>query len=314
MIKKNLLAYAKGGKYQPKIISINDLVENTLSIIQHSLNPSIRVEADLTADSLTVKADQTQMQMALSAVLANGSEALESEGLIRVTTGIEEIDEAFALHNPGSKPGSYVCLTVEDSGKGMDEETKSRIFEPFFSTKFQGRGLGMAAAFGIIQNHGGWISVDSEVGRGTVVRIYIPAVEAQEEQREKPKIKPTKGNETVLVIEDEEILLELNRKLLEKLGYNVLEARTGKEADYIARTFDGEIHLAILDIILPDMEGGAVYPLIMEARPNLKVIVCSGYSIDGPAQEIINSGAQDFVQKPYDIATISEKLKEALEG
>ena len=174
MIKKNLLAYAKGGKYQPKIISINDLVENTLSIIQHSLNPSIRVEADLTADSLTVKADQTQMQMALSAVLANGSEALESEGLIRVTTGIEEIDEAFALHNPGSKPGSYVCLTVEDSGKGMDEETKSRIFESFFSTKFQGRGLGMAAAFGIVKNHGGWISVDSEVGRGTVVRIYIP--------------------------------------------------------------------------------------------------------------------------------------------
>ena len=313
-LTSQLLAYAKGGKYQTKIISINDLVESTLPIIQHNLNPSIRLETDLTADALTLEADQTQMQMALSEVLANCSEAIENKGYIRVTTGIEEIDETFAKHHPGLKPGSYVCLTVEDNGKGMDEQTRSRIFEPFFSTKFQGRGLGMAATFGIVKNHGGWISVDSEVGRGTVVRIYIPAVEAWEEQPEKPRINPAKGNETVLVIEDEAMLLELDRKILEKLGYNVLEARTGKEAVHIARTFEGEIHLAILDIILSDMEGGAVYPLIMEARPNLKVIVCSGYSIDGPAQEIINSGAQDFVQKPFNMATISEKLKEALES
>lgn len=313
-LTSQLLAYAKGGKYQTKIISINDLVENTLPIIKHSLNPSIRMETDIAADSLTVMADQTQMQMALSAVLVNGSEALESEGHMRITTGIEEIDEAFANHHPGLKPGSYVCLTVEDSGKGMDEETRSRIFEPFFSTKFQGRGLGMAATFGIVKNHGGWIFVDSEVGRGTVVRIYLPANEAQEEQPKKPRVKPSKGNETVLVIEDEAMLLEVNRKILEKLGYNVLEARTGNEAVHIARTFEGEIHLAILDIILSDMEGGAVYPLIKEARPNLKVIVCSGYSIDGPAQEIIDSGAQDFIQKPFNMATISEKLKEALES
>jgi len=312
-LTSQLLAYAKGGKYHPKILSINDLVESTLSIIKHNLNPSIRVETDLTADTL-VKADQIQMQMALSAVLANGSEALESEGLLKITTGIEEIDEAFTKHHPGLKPGSYVCLMVEDSGKGMDEETKSRIFEPFFSTKFQGRGLGMAATFGIVNNHDGWISVDSEIGRGTVVRIYIPAVDAQTKQPEKSGSKPSNGDETVLVIEDEVVLLEVNRKLLEKLGYNVLEARTGKEAVHIARTFDGEIHLAVLDIILSDMEGGAVYPLIMEARPNLKVIVCSGYSIDGPAQEIINSGAQDFIQKPFSMATISEKLKAALEG
>ena len=172
----------------------------------------------------------------------------------------------------------------------------------------------MAATFGIVKNHGGWISVDSEVGRETVVRIYIPADVAQAKQSKKPKSNPSKGDETVLVIEDEAMLLEVNRKILEKLGYNVLEARTGNEAVHIARTFEGEIHLAILDIILSDMEGGAVYPLIMEARPNLKVIVCSGYSIDGPAQEIINSGAQDFVQKPFNMATISEKLKEALEG
>ena len=313
-LTSQLLAYARGGKYQAKIISINDLVENTLPIIQHRLNPSIRVETDLTADILNVKADKTQMQMALSAVLINGSEALESKGLIRITTRNEEIDEAFAKHHPGLKPGFYVCLTVEDNGKGMDEETKSRIFEPFFSTKFQGRGLGMAATFGIVKNHGGWISVDSEVGRETVVRIYIPADVAQAKQSKKPKSNPSKGDETVLVIEDEAMLLEVNRKILEKLGYNVLEARTGNEAVHIARTFEGEIHLAILDIILSDMEGGAVYPLIMEARPNLKVIVCSGYSIDGPAQEIINSGAQDFVQKPFNMATISEKLKEALEG
>ena len=309
-----LLAYARGGKYQPKTISLTDLVEETLPLIKQTIAPSIRLETDLPHDILNVEADLTQMQMVLSAILNNSAEAIEEKGRIRITTRDEEIDEEFAKNHPGLKPGPYVSLTVEDDGKGMDKETRAKIFDPFFTTKFQGRGLGMAAVYGIVTNHGGWISVDSELGKGTVVRIYLPAVKVEVKEVEKPKIKPAKGTGTILVIEDEDVVIDVIVAMLEKLGYHVLLAKTGKEAIKTAKSFDADIDLAILDILLPDLAAKEVYREIMEARPNLKVIVCSGYAIDGPPQEIMDAGAQDFIQKPFSYATLSEKLKEVLEG
>ena len=235
-------------------------------------------------------------------------------GLVQINTKGKEIDDEFAKHYPDLKPGPYVCLTIEDDGKGMDEETKSKLFEPFFTTKFQGRGLGMAAAYGIVKNHGGLIYVYSETGRGTAVRIYLPTVEIEDKEPKKQKISSHKGTGTILLIEDEEIVMDVNRALLEWMGYHVLGAMTGEEAVNIAKNFDGDIDLAILDIILPDMQGGTVHPLIMKARPNLKVIVCSGYSINGPAQDILDAGAEEFIQKPFTLAELSELLKKVLEG
>ncbi len=307
-----LLAYARGGKYQAETISINEFVKNTLPLLQHSIDLSIKVETNLATDILNVNADSTQMQMVLSAILANASEAIEGEGLIRISTKGEEIDDEFVKHYPDLKPGPYVCLTVEDDGKGMDEETKSKIFEPFFTTKFQGRGLGMAAVYGIVKNHDGWVSVYSEIGRGTVVRIYLPAIESQIKKPEKPKVKLPKDAGTILLIEDEEKVMGVSRALSERLGYRVLGAMNGEEAVSIAKSYDGDIDLAILDIILPDIEGKEVYPQLKEVSPNLKVIVCSGYSIDGPAQEVLDAGAQDFIQKPFTLTALSEKLKKAL--
>ena len=336
-----LLAYARGGKYQPKNILLSDFVEETLPLIKQTIDPSIRLETDLPHDIFNVEADLTQMQMVLSAVLNNASEAIEDKGRIRITTREEEIDEEFVKTSPGLKLGPYVCLTVEDDGKGMHEEIRSRIFDPFFTTKFQGRGLGMAAVHGIVTNHDGWTSVDSELGKGTVVRIYLPAiasarppsaltqanagraqarraglpaVKVQVKEEEKPKIEPAKGTGTILVIEDEDVVIDVILAMLKRLGYRILLAKTGKKAVNIAKTFDGDIDLAILDIVLPDLAGKEVYRHIMEARPNLKVIVCSGYAIDGPPQEILDEGAQDFIQKPFFYATLSEKLKEVLEG
>ncbi|MBU0990050.1 MAG: response regulator, partial [Proteobacteria bacterium] len=313
-----LLAYAQGGKYQPKHLKLDDFMIQTLPILQHDLSPEVRVETHFPKDISYTKADYAQMQMVLSAILANSNEAIEEEGLIRITAGNIDLDEGFTKQHSGLKPGSYVCLTIEDDGKGMDEETRSGIFEPFFTTKFQGRGMGMAAVYGIIKNHDGWIYVGSELGKGTVVRIYLPAIEAKEEVKEDVVLSPTvelaTGEGTILVIEDEEPLVEIFSQILERLGYRVLQARTGKEAVEFAKTFDGQIDLALLDIKLPDMEGGRVYPLIMKARPDLKVIVCSGYSIHGPAQAILDAGAEGFIQKPFSIAPFAEKLKEVLEG
>jgi len=313
-----LLAYAQGGKYQARNLKLDDFMIETLPILKHDFCPEVMVETHLSKNISYIKADHTQMQMVLSAIFANSNEAIEDVGLIRIAAGNKDVDEDFAKQHAGLKPGSYVFLNIEDDGKGMSEEERTKIFDPFFTTKFQGRGMGMAAVYGIVKNHGGWIYVKSELGKGTVVRIYFPAIEAKEAVKEEvvpgQAVELAMGEGTILVIEDEESLVMMFRQILERLGYRVLEAMTGKEAVEFARTFDGQIDLALLDIKLPDMDGGRVYPLIMEARPDLKVIVCSGYSIDGPAQAILDAGAEGFIQKPFSIAPFAEKLKDVLEG
>jgi CheY-like chemotaxis protein len=253
--------------------------------------------------------------MVLSSILTNASEAMEKEGRIQISSRNETVTEENAMDFPGLNPGAYVGLKIEDNGIGMDEKTRSRVFEPFFTTKFQGRGLGIAAAYGIVKNHDGRISIESQLGKGTIVHIYLPAVlEGDKKEVKRPTIVPRKMTGTILLVEDEEMVMGPTRLLLERLGYRVLGASTGREAISISRTFDGKIDLAILDILLPDMNGKAVYPLLMEAHPNLKVIVCTGYSLEGPAQEILDAGAQAFVQKPFSFATLAEKIREVMRG
>jgi len=285
-------------------------------LVRHVVDSSINVDSDLPLDMPNVKVDLIQMQMVLSAVLVNASEAMEGEGCIRVACRNEIITEEIDGNFPKLSPGNYACLMIADNGKGMNEETNKRVFEPFFTTKAEGRGLGLAAAYGIVKNHNGWISVGSELGKGTVVKIYLPAAEApvKETAKSKPKAELTRGQGTILVIEDEELVMKVTREILEKLGYRVLEAKTGQEAIDVVKTFDGDIDLAMLDILLPDTSGDIIYPLLMKVRPNLKVIVFSGYSIDGPAQKILNAGAEDFIQKPFTILDLSEKLKKILGG
>jgi nitrogen-specific signal transduction histidine kinase/ActR/RegA family two-component response regulator len=314
-LTSQLLAYARGGQYQAKVLYLRAFIRDTLPIIEHSLKPSVHVETDLPDDIMSITADMTQMQMVLSAVLSNASEAMEDQGRIRIACRNRMITDDSSNDLLRLKPGPYVHLKIEDDGKGMDKETAAQIFEPFYTTKFQGRGLGMAAVYGIIKNHNGSIFVDSTLGKGTTVHIYIPAIDTDRKEGTVTD-QPSKlgfDNTVVLVIEDEEFVMEMTVAMLEKIGCSVLQAKTGAEAVDIAKTHDGDIDLAILDIVLPDMDGKSVYPHIMEARPNLKVLVCSGYSIDGPAQEILSEGAQDFIQKPFGLAEISEKLKKVLE-
>ncbi len=307
-LTSQLLAYARGGKYNPKVISLKDFLRDTMPLIRHSIDPNIVFEVNLPEDLHHTKADLTQMQMVLSGVVSNAAEAISTQGHIR----LEAFNSDIQKNHPDLKPGCYACVKIEDNGKGMDEETRIRIFEPFFTTNFQGRGLGMAAAYGIIQNHDGSISVDSKPGKGTSVCIYLPAVDPApaEPPREKQKLEQTTG--VILLIEDEKMILEICQTMLEKLGYSVLQAFDGQEAIDIVRNFEGDIDLAILDIGLPDMGGEVLYPILREARESLKVIVCSGYAIDGPAQEILDAGAQGFIQKPYAFSTLAEKLEEVL--
>jgi signal transduction histidine kinase len=171
-----LLAYARGGKFQVEEISIGDFISSTLPLIQYNIKSTVGVKTDIPHDILRIKADLTQMQMVMSAIISNASEAIDCTGCIRITVRNIEITAENSKDFGGLKPGPYICLKIEDDGEGMDEETRKRVFEPFFSTKFTGRGLGMAAAYGIIKNHDGWISISSELGKGTTVFFYLPAI------------------------------------------------------------------------------------------------------------------------------------------
>jgi signal transduction histidine kinase len=198
-LTNQLLAYARGGKYCPKNISLNKFVKETLPMILNKFDSAIHVETNLAGNISNIKADIPQLYMVLSAVVTNAAEAIEGRGRILITTEPKEIEEGFAKYRPGLTPGRYVCLMIRDDGTGMEAETQRKIFEPFFTTKFQGRGLGMAAVYGIVKNHGGWISVDSQLGKGTVVRIYLPVVQPASNQLEKPHAEPEKDTYANLI-------------------------------------------------------------------------------------------------------------------
>jgi two-component system cell cycle sensor histidine kinase/response regulator CckA len=312
-LTKQLLAYAREGDFWLKEIDLSDFVKKTLPMIKNSLNPDIRIETELKRGLPAVKADDHQLQMTLSAVVKNAAEAMDNHGIIRITTNCEKVTQQFTASHPGLNADSnFVALTVQDHGKGMDEETRAKIFEPFFTTKFQGRGLGMAAAYGIIKNHRGFIYVDSAPGRGTIVRIYLPPARIKTVQGLDLGGQACVPPKTILVIDDEEKVRTTIESLIEKLGYRVLGASSAKAAIELTRTFDGDIDLTLLDIKLPDMEGGSLYPLIKQARPNMKVIVCSGYSLDSHVKKILNQGANGFIQKPFSLKSIAEKIKDLL--
>ena len=204
-LTRQLLAYARGGKYQVETISLSDFVRDALPLLTPGLKPTVNIETDLPDDVLKTRVDRVQMQMILLAIMSNASEAIEKEGCIRVICRNEVITEENSKDFPGLMIGSYVCLTIEDSGQGMDEETRRKVFEPFFTTKFQGRGLGMAAAYGIVNNHGGQVTVESQLDRGTIVRIWLPALlEIEEKATKKQKIRPNRATGTIQMIENKE--------------------------------------------------------------------------------------------------------------
>jgi CheY-like chemotaxis protein len=212
------------------------------------------------------------------------------------------------------KPGDYVMLKVTDNGTGMDKATMKCIFDPFFTTKEMGRGtgLGLASVYGIVKAHGGYIDVESKEGYGTSFIIYLPASEGSIHEIPEVSERIEEGTGTILLVDDEEMVLEVGVQMLKKIGYTVLQAKTGTEAVTIYEELKGEIDLVILDMIMPGLGGGETYDKMKEIDPNLKALLSSGYSIDGKATEILDRGCDGFIQKPFDMKDLSKKIKEIL--
>ena len=209
------------------------------------------------------------------------------------------------------KPGRYLCISISDTGTGIDPAIQARIFEPFFTTKGMGRGtgLGLASAYGIIKNHDGAIDFVSQPGKGTTFYIYLPASDDDVTHESAQTTTISKGSETVLLIDDEEVILQVGEPMLESLGYNVMTASDGKTAVDIFRQFSHEIDLVILDVIMPGMGGGEVLDMLKAISPQSLVLLSSGYSISGQVEEVLSRGCIGFIQKPFSLEQLSTRLR-----
>lgn len=312
-LSSRLLAYAEGGKYKAEPLALSRFIKNTILSISNKFSPDINIKTEAPSDMNNIKGDPVQIQILLSAILENAAEAVKGNGRIWIISQNHEVGEEFAAKRPGLKPGSYIYLRVIDDGKGMDDNTKNRVFDPFFTTNFQGRGLGMAAAWGIVKSHNGWIDVESEPGKGTCTTVFLPTIEVQAQKIQTTDIQTISHTGTILLIEDEKIVLDVERAMMKRLGYSVLIAQSGSAALKILRDHRLEIDLVLLDLVLPDMAGQELYPLLMEIRTDLKVIVCSGYSVDGAAQNLLDQGAQGFLQKPFRLTELATILKQHID-
>jgi len=243
----------------------------------------------------------------------NAADAMPGGGKLFLKTKNEtHLNIKGDQYNP--KPGNYVQLTISDTGCGMDKATLERIFDPFFTTKEMGRGtgLGLASVYGIIKSHDGYIDAESQKGHGTTFTIFLPATEKGIENPVEADTRLFKGSGTLLIVDDEELVLDVGANMLEKLGYTVLKAHNGAEAVEIFKANKDSIKMVILDIIMPGMGGGAVYDKIKAINPEVKVLLSSGYSVDGMAIELLERGCDGFMQKPFTIEQLSGKIQQIM--
>ena len=312
-LAQQMLAFARGGKYQPVTVDVNEIIQDILRLEEHSFQPNVTVETMLSPETWNVFADPTQISQVIMNLSINAVEAIEGTGRISIITNNKQVDRIFADLHPGLEPGPYVRIVVQDTGHGMSRDVQRRVFEPFYSTKFQGRGLGLAAVYGIVKNHHGHISVQSEPGVGTTFRIYLPASKERLQPKPKPQTPLPIGHETILVVDDEPLIVEATRQILDRLGYTVLVAANGREALDVLTAAEKPVHLIILDMAMPVMGGAEVFPHIAKGWPKTKVVVCSGYELGPAAQKLLDQGAHAFLQKPCRIQTMACEIRRVLD-
>ena len=311
-LTKQLLGFARGGKYEVKPTDLNMLIEKTTEMFCRT-KKEVRVYKKYQKHIWPVEADQTQIDHVLLNLYINAWQAMPGGGDLYLETKNVTVDKNHSKRL-SVEPGRYVKLSVKDTGMGMDETTKQRVFDPFFTTKDMGRGtgLGLASAYGIIKNHGGIIEVYSKKGEGATFTIYLQASDKKiTEQKEVPG-ETVKGTETVLLVDDEDRIVDIGKKTLQILGYKVLIARSGKEAIELYKKNKAKIDIVVLDLIMPEMGGGETYDRLKEINPHVRVLLSSGYSIDGEATEILERGCNGFVQKPFSMQALSRRIREVM--
>jgi two-component system, cell cycle sensor histidine kinase and response regulator CckA len=311
-LTKQLLGLARGGKYEVKPTDINELVHKSANMFGRA-NKKLRIQTKFKIPSPVVSVDKRQIEQVLLNLYINAWQAMPDGGELYLATRVVSLDEAFTKPY-NATPGTHVQVSVKDTGIGMDAATQQQIFDPFFTTKDKGRGtgLGLASAYGIIKNHEGIILVNSKIGHGTTFHIYLPMSDEEAYPDAPMAGRLLKGSETVLLVDDEEMILEVGQAMLKKLGYRIIVADSGRQALDVVDSKGDDIDMVILDLIMPGMDGGKVFERIKEIRPQLPVMLSSGYAINGQADDIMKKGCNGFIQKPFNLSELSQKLRQIL--
>jgi signal transduction histidine kinase len=317
-LTRQLLAFGRRQVLKPQIVDLNAIVTNVEQLLRRVIGEHIELRTTLTPDLGTVRVDTTQIEHVMLNLAVNARDAMPDGGMLSIRTGNIELDDTHAhLQGTPLGPGRYVMLRVSDTGIGMSEETQARAFEPFFTTKEVGKGsgLGLAMVYGIVKQSGGTIQLHSEPGQGTTFVIYLPQVAAVSPQEPKPVAAPAatlNGTETMLLVEDDELVRQIAVLTLERRGYKVLVARDGTEAIARATTFSGPIHLLITDVVMPRVSGRDVAARLRQTRPQMRVLYMSGYSDPSLAQQGLGEPDAAFLQKPFIATALAAKVRDVL--
>jgi CheY-like chemotaxis protein len=313
-LTRQLLGFARGGKYEVKATDLNELTDRSASLFGRT-KKEIAIHEAYGEDTWNVEVDRGQIEQVLLNLYINAWQAMPKGGDLYLITENLMLDENY-VQPYRVKPGRFVKVTVADTGVGIDKNDLGRVFEPFFTTKAMGRGtgLGLASAYGIIKSHGGHINVYSEKDHGTAFNFYLPA-SLRKVTEEAAPLAPAvrRGSETVLLIDDEEMIIDVGCGLLKELGYTVIPARSGLEALDIYRQRHAGIDIIVMDIIMPRMSGGETFDQLKQINPQARVLLSSGYSINGQASQIMERGCNGFIQKPFNLQQLSVKLRQILE-
>ncbi|MEE4242710.1 MAG: PAS domain S-box protein [Desulfopila sp.] len=309
-----LLGLVRGGKYEVKPVNISALLKSSSAMFGRT-HKEIQVRMGKIGIPLVAEVDRQQIEQVFLNIFVNALQAMPGGGELFLDAQKVDIDEGVSQPYQVA-PGKYVKISITDTGTGIDEAIREKIFDPFFTTKekSRGTGLGLASAYGIIKNHGGTVTVYSEVGRGTTFNIFLPLSEREVEADAERTESLSGGDETVLLVDDEEMILEVGKALLERLGYRVIWAAGGQDAIEEVRKNASVIDVVILDLVMPGIDGGATFDQIRHIAPTLPVILSSGYSVNGQAAEILDRGCNGFIQKPFDIKELSQKIRVVLES
>ena len=313
-LTKQLLGVARGGKYEVKPVDINEIVRKSAHMFGRT-KKEITMQTKYQDNVWTVEADPNQIEQVLLNLYVNAWQAMPGGGSLYLETENVILDED-AVYPYDATPGKFVKITVTDTGIGMDESTRQRIFDPFFTTKAvdRGTGLGLASAYGIMKNHGGIILADSEIGHSSTFSIFLPYSEkvAMAEKEKLPELR--KGEGIVLLVDDEEMIIKVGIPMLQRIGYRTLIAKSGSEALKIYQQNKDKISLVILDMIMPEMGGGETYDRLKAINPEIKVLLSTGYSMNGQATDILNRGCNGFIQKPFNMEELSQKIRSVLDS
>lgn len=317
-LTRQLLAFSRKQMMQPKVLDLNAVVVEMFKMLQRLIGEDIDLLSSLDANLGQIKADPGQLQQVLMNLCVNARDAMPRGGKLTLKTCNIYIDEEYAQRHVSVQPGDYVLLSVSDTGCGMDAQTEERIFEPFFTTKEQGKGtgLGLSTVYGIVKQSGGNIWVYSEVERGTTFKIYLPRFDKVVEKVAEKKAEeiPSRGSETVLLVEDEEVVRNLTSEALSESGYHVLEARDTSHAVSLCQQFEGEIHLMLSDVVMPQMSGRVLADVVAPVRPQMRVLFMSGYTDDHIVHHGMLEEGMNFIEKPFTASLLAKKVRDVLDA